>query len=102
LNSSIWLAYPNGTLIGPVSPGEDPEDVIDDLLGGAQPEDPEEEEYGPLNKFSWKLLVLATGMIMLVGSPIAGVAFGADTGTWVKLLYIMFFGIGLLWAIKSM
>ncbi len=104
LDTFIFLVYPNGTLVdtGPLDEGEDPEDTIDDLLGGAQPEDPQEEEYKVIGKFQWKLLVLAVGLIMLLGSPIAGVYYGGDTATWIRILFIMFFGIGILWQIKSM
>lgn len=100
----IFLVYPNGTLVSPdpLPEGVDPEDVIDDLLGGAQPEDPQEDVYTVIGKFQWKLLVLAVGMIMLLGSPVAGVYYGGDTATWIKILFIMFFGIGILWQIKSM
>lgn len=106
----IFISYPNGTLVTPdplpddidIDDIEEIEDIIDDLLGGAQPEDPQEEEYPVIGKFQWKLLVLAVGMLMLLGSPIAGVYYGADTATWIKILFIMFFGIGILWQIKSM
>ncbi len=104
LDVLIFLVYPNGTLVDPdpIPPDENPYDVIDDLLGGAQPEDPQEDEYPIIGKFTWKLLVLAVGMLMLLGSPIAGTYYGADTATWIKILFIMFFGIGILWQIKSM
>lgn len=102
--SETFLAYPNGTLVDPdpLPDGVDPEDAIDDLLGGAQPEDPQEDEYPIIGKFQWKLLVLVVGMLMLLGSPIAGVYYGGDTATWIKILFVMFFGIGILWQIKSM
>ena len=104
LDTLIFIVYPNGTLVStdPLPDGVDPEDFIDDLLGGAQPEDPQEDEYPIIGKFTWKLLVLAVGMLMLLGSPIAGTYYGADTATWIKILFIMFFGIGILWQIKSM
>ena len=104
LDTLLFIVYPNGTLVSldPLPDGVDPEDVIDDLLGGAQPEDPQPDEYPIIGKFTWKLLVLAVGMLMLLGSPIAGTYYGADTATWIKILFIMFFGIGILWQIKSM
>jgi hypothetical protein len=104
LDSVIFLVYPNGTLVDPdpLDPDEDPYDEIDDLLGGAQPEDPEPEEYKVIDKFRWKLLVLCIGMIMMVGSPLAGVVYGADTATWIKLLFVAFFGLGILWQINYM
>jgi hypothetical protein len=105
----VFITDPNGTLIG----GGDPSDCeydewecikeeIDDDAGGAQPEDPLPEQYGVLDRFQWKLLVLAVGMIMVLGSPIAGVHFGADPATWIKILFVMFFGIGILWQLKFM
>ena len=104
LDTLIFIVYPNGTLVSPdpLPDGVDPEDFIDDLLGGAQPEDPQDDEYTVIGKFTWKLLVLAVGMIMLLGTPVAGVYYGGDTATWIKILFIMFFGIGILWQIKSM
>ena len=104
IDQFIFLVYPNGTFVDPdpLGPGESPYDEIDDLLGGAQPEDPQTDYYGPLNKFSWKLLILAIGMIMMIGSPLAGVIYGADTATWIKLLFVAFFGLGILWQIKFM
>lgn len=104
LEEFIFLVFPNGTLADPdpVPDGTTPEEAIDDLLGGAQPEDPEPDEYAVIDKFRWKLLVLAVGMIMMLGSPIAGITYGADTATWIKLLFIMFFGLGILWQIKFM
>jgi len=103
LDVTWWLVYPNGTLVtpGPVDP-DDIKDLIDDLLGGAQPEDPEPDEYKVIDKFRWKLLVLCIGMIMMVGSPLAGVVYGADTATWIKLLFVAFFGLGILWQINYM
>ena len=104
LGTSIWLVYPNGTLVdtAPLPDGVDPEDAIDDLLGGAQPEDPETEAYGPLGKFQWKLLVMAVGFVMLLGTPIAGIHFGASPGTWIKLLFVMCFGLAILSQLKFM
>lgn len=110
----IFLAYPNGTLVETtpltdeldefldIEDIDEIEDIIDVLLGGAQPEDPQEEEYLVIGKFAWKLLVLVVGLIMLLGSPIAGVYYGGDTATWIKILYVMFFGLGILLQIKSM
>ncbi len=113
-DSVVFISYPNGTLVEDTpltdETGEDLdiedigdiENIIDEVLGGAQPEDPQEEEYPVIGKFQWKLLVLVVGMIMLLGSPIAGVYYGGDTVTWIKILFIMFFGIGILWQIKFM
>jgi hypothetical protein len=103
-DTHIFLVYPNGTLVfpTPLPDGVTPKEAIDELLGGALPDDPDTGKYTVLDKFRWKLLVLAVGMIMLLGSPIAGVAYGADTATWIKIMFIMFFGIGILWQIKYM
>lgn len=104
LDSVIFLVYPNGTLVDddPLPDDVSAKEAIDDLLGGAQPEDPEPEDYTIIDKFRWKLLVLCVGMIMMVGSPLAGVIYGADTATWIKLLFVAFFGLGILWQIKFM
>jgi hypothetical protein len=99
-----FISYPNGTLVtpDPLDPDENPEDVIDDLLGGPQPEDPETEVYDPLDKFQWKLMVFIVGMLMLCGSPLVGIGMRVEMATWVKIAYVMLFGIGILWALKFM
>ena len=104
LEEYIVIVYPNGTLVtpDPLPEDVDPYDVIDDLLGGAQPEDPQEDEYGAIGKFRFKLLVLSVGLIMVLGSPMAGIHYGASTATWIKLLFVMFFGLGILLQIKFM
>ena len=100
----IFISYPNGTLVDPdpLPPDADPEESIDELLGGAQPEDPETEAYGSIGKFRWKLLVMAVGFIMLLGSPIAGIHFGASPASWIKLLFVMCFGLAILSSLKFM
>jgi hypothetical protein len=100
----IFVSYPNGTLVDPdpIPRDADPEDYIDDLLGGPLAEDPEEDKYTGIDKFRWKLLVLAVGLIMMLGVPTAGIYYGASTATWIKILFIAFFGLGILWQIKFM
>lgn len=103
-DGDTFLSYPNGTLVDPdpLPPDADPEESIDELLGGAQPEDPETEAYGSIGKFRWKLLVMAVGFIMLLGSPIAGIHFGASPASWIKLLFVMCFGLAILSSLKFM
>ena len=105
----IQLIYSNGTFVtpDPITPPpdftpDDIKDIIDDLLGGAQPEDPETDKYGAIGKFRWKLLVMAVGFIMLLGSPIAGIHFGASPASWIKLLFVMAFGLAILSSLKFM
>jgi hypothetical protein len=104
-DSAVFISYPNGTLVtpDPLPDDADIEDTIDELLGGALPEDPQTDEYGDaLTKFRFKLLWLVIGMIMLLGTPIAGIYYGADTANWIRILFVMFFGLGLLWQLSFM
>jgi len=78
-----FISYPNGTLVtpDPLPPDVDPYDYIDDLLGGADPEDPETDEYGEaLTKNRWKTFVFVIGMLMFLGTPTFAMMARVSTG----------------------
>ncbi|MCK4824262.1 hypothetical protein KA005_51395, partial [bacterium] len=99
-----FITYPNGTLInGPIDEDEDPEDIIDELLGGADPEDPETDYYGTaLTKNRWKTFVFVIGMVMFLGTPLIGIASKAGIGRWYLIIFVSLCGLGLLWSLRYM
>ena len=98
----IFITYPNGTLTnGPIK--ENPEDYIDDILGGGDPEDPETDKYGTaLTKNRWKTFVFVIGMVMFLGTPTFAMMARVSTGRWVMVLFISLCGLSILWSLIYM
>ena len=98
-----FISYPNGTLVDPDPITEDPEDIIDDLLGGADPEDPETDKYGTaLTKNRWKTFVFVIGMVMFLGTPTFAMMARVSTGRWIMVLFISLCGLSILWSLIYM
>jgi len=104
LPSVTFITYPNGTLInGPIDEDEDPEDIIDEILGGAEPEDPESDYYGTaLTKNRWKMFIFVIGMVMFLGTPTIGIMSKAGIGRWYMILFVSLCGLALLWSLRYM
>lgn len=98
----IFITYPNGTLTnGPIE--EDPKDYIDDILGGADPEDPETDFYGTaLTKNRWKFFVFVIGMAMFLVTPAIGIMNRVGIGRWYLIMFVSLCGLALLWSLKYM
>ena len=97
-----FITYPNGTLVDP-DPIDDPKDIIDDILGGADPEDPETDKYGTaLTKNRWKTFVFVIGMVMFLGTPTFAMMARVSIGRWIMVLFISLCGLSILWSIIYM
>jgi len=103
IDSFTFITYPNGTLVDPDPITEDPKDYIDDILGGADPEDPETDKYGDaLTKNRWKTFVFVIGMLMFLGTPTFAIMARVSTGRWIMVLFVSLCGLSILWSLIYM
>lgn len=103
-DSKMFISDPDGNLTDPegYDPDEDPEDIIDDIIG-PHPEDPKSDDWGPhVSRFRFKLMILLTGLVMTLVTPIMGMIYRPSIKYWIIILYVMFCGIGVLWTLPNM